>query len=84
MFPALTRRARRRYSAGSGDPRQFVIDCLSEKTVVWVVYPISQIIEIHAPGQAVQIINNDGTLEGGDVLPGFKLAVREIFEQTGG
>jgi Uma2 family endonuclease len=66
------------------DLRRKITNCLSEKTVVWVVYPISQIIEIHAPGQAVQIINNNGTLEGGDVLPGFKLGVQDIFEQAAG
>lgn len=51
-------------------------------TVVWVVYPVSQMIRVHVQGQPVQIINKDGTLDGGDVLPGFLLAVSEIFEDS--
>jgi Uma2 family endonuclease len=64
------------------DLRLKITNCLSVKTVVWVVYPVSQIVEIHAPGRAVKIIHSDGTLEGGEVLPGFKVALRDISEQA--
>jgi hypothetical protein len=34
---------------------------------------------VYAPGQPVKTFGIDDTLDGGDVLPGFALAVREIF-----
>jgi hypothetical protein len=49
--------------------------------VVWVVFPISQRIEIHAPGKAVQQLDSNGTLDDGDILPGFSLALSEIFKR---
>lgn len=53
---------------------------LAVGTMVWVVYPVSQWVEVHRPGKPAQLIGADGTLDGGDVLPGFTLAVRAIFE----
>ncbi len=61
------------------DLRRKITNYLAAQTIVWVVYPVSQFVEIHAPGKPVKIINNDGVIEGGDVLPGFKLALQEIF-----
>jgi Uma2 family endonuclease len=52
---------------------------LAAGTMVWVVYPVSQLVEVHRPGKPVQLIGMEGTLDGGDALPGFTLAVREIF-----
>jgi Uma2 family endonuclease len=51
-------------------------------TVVWVVYPVSQVIRVHVHGQPVRIISKVGTLDGGDMLPGFSLAVSEIFTNS--
>jgi Uma2 family endonuclease len=52
---------------------------LAAGTVVWVAYPETKEIEIYIPGQPYKVVGIDGTLDGGDVLPGFKLAVRDIF-----
>jgi Uma2 family endonuclease len=52
---------------------------LAAGVVVWLVYPETQEVEVYVPGKAVEIIGVDGELDGGDVLPGFKLAVRDIF-----
>jgi Uma2 family endonuclease len=46
---------------------------------VWVVYPDEQQVVVHSPGQPAQIVNIDGVLDGGDVLPGFTLPLRDIF-----
>jgi Uma2 family endonuclease len=55
----------------------------NDGTMVWVVYPETREVEVHAPGQAVQILGIDGTLNGGDILPGFTLTLKDIFpEQT--
>lgn len=54
---------------------------LAAGTVVWVVDPEKQVVEVHAPGQPVQVLDADGTLDGGAVLPGFTLKVSEIFPE---
>ena len=62
--------------------REFAIklsNYLAAGTVVWVVYPDEQQVVIHAPGKPAQIIHSDGMLDGGDILPGFTLSLREIF-----
>ncbi len=53
---------------------------LAAGTVVWVVnVEPEQFVEVYVPGQPVKIVSLDGTLDGGDVLPGFTLAVKDIF-----
>lgn len=52
---------------------------LAAGALVWIIYPEDREVEVYAPGKPVQIFGIDDVLDGGDVLPGFKLAVREIF-----
>jgi Uma2 family endonuclease len=50
--------------------------------LVWAVYPDEQVVHVYRPaedGAHVQVVDINGTLDGGDVLPGFTLAVRDIF-----
>jgi Uma2 family endonuclease len=47
--------------------------------MVWLVFPDDLEVEIYVPDKDVQTVKIDGTLDGGAVLPGFTLAVREIF-----
>ncbi len=51
--------------------------------LVWVIYPTTQSITVYTPqadGTAIyQHLSLDGTLVGGDVLPGFSAEVRKIF-----
>jgi len=56
-----------------------VANYLAAGTVVWVVYPETKEVEVFAPGQPAHILNREGTLEGGELLPGFSLAVSAIF-----
>jgi Uma2 family endonuclease len=56
-----------------------IVNYLAAGTVVWAVYPETKTVEVFVPGQPVKILDEEGTLDGGDVLPGFKLPVREIF-----
>ena len=58
-----------------------VTNYLAAGTVVWVVDPGAKEVEVYRPGQVVQIIAEDGTLDGGELLPGFLLAVNEIFPE---
>lgn len=45
------------------------------------MYPQSQSADVYAPGQSMKTVGIDGVLDGGDVLPGFTLAMRELFEK---
>jgi Uma2 family endonuclease len=48
--------------------------------LVWMVYPERREVEVHRPGQPMTTVGIDGALDGGDVLPGLTIAVRDIFE----
>jgi Uma2 family endonuclease len=45
----------------------------------WEVYPVKQSVDVYAPGQPVHTVGSEGTLDGGSVLPGFSLAVADLF-----
>lgn len=52
---------------------------LAAGVTVWLCDPVEPQVEVHHPSKPVQIVGIDGELDGGDVLPGFKLALRDIF-----
>ncbi len=45
----------------------------------WEIYPDLQRVDVYAPGQPMSTVGTDGTLDGGAVLPGFTLAVKDLF-----
>ncbi len=47
--------------------------------LVWVIDPIKHIVAVYAPNRQPQILKASAQLDGEEVLPGFKLAVAEIF-----
>lgn len=47
--------------------------------LLWEVYWQSQSVDIYASSQEVRVCGIDDTLDGGEVLPGFTVTVREIF-----
>ncbi len=47
--------------------------------LAWVVYGVSGEVAVHTPDGAVVRLSTDDVLNGGDVLPGFRLAVADIF-----
>jgi len=47
-------------------------------TLVWIVYPSTRTVDVHSPSGAITL-EDDDTLGGGDILPGFEIPVREIF-----
>ena len=49
-------------------------------TVLWMGNPETKTIDVCVPGQPVKRLRVGDVLEGGDVLPGFKLEVATIFE----
>lgn len=47
--------------------------------LVWLIYPNYRLVEVYRLDTDVEILGEEETLTGGDVLPGFTLPVREIF-----
>jgi Uma2 family endonuclease len=48
--------------------------------MVWLIYTESRLAEVCTP-DGEHLLNLDQELNGGEILPGFKLAVRDIFPQ---
>ena len=48
----------------------------------WELYPKSQSVDVYAPGQPMLTVGIDDVLDGGDVLPGFKLPVKDLFPEA--
>ena len=49
--------------------------------LVWVVDPASETVLVLAPGQEPRAMSVGETLDGGDVLPGFSMAVADLFAE---
>ena len=56
-----------------------VANYLAAGTVVWYFYPQDKEVYVYEPGQPVKALGIDDMLDGGKVLPGFKLAVKDVF-----
>jgi Uma2 family endonuclease len=51
--------------------------------VVWVVYPNQSKIHVYSsPTQPITVLSKDDVLDGGSILPGFRLALSELFTQA--
>jgi Uma2 family endonuclease len=48
-------------------------------TLLWYVFPDDKQIKVYEQGQPSTTLGIDDVLDGGKVLPGFKLAVKDIF-----
>ena len=63
----------------ASDTHLKVMQLLSAGTrLVWLVYPLTRSVEAHTSDGATTLHESD-TLSGGDVLPGFKIRVGDIF-----
>ena len=49
-------------------------------TCVWVVYPEQAEVYIYSTPKQVQVLGVGQELDGGDLLPGFRLPVAALFE----
>src|SRR5204862_3400091 len=74
LSPTNTRkemaRKRREYFAGGAK-------------LVWEVYPEKRLVHVFTSPREKTTVDEDGTLDGGTVLPGFSLSVREWFDRAG-
>ena len=53
---------------------------LAAGTTVWVVYPDEKAVDIYALNQSVKRLEKEDSLEGGNILPGFKLELKKVFK----
>jgi Uma2 family endonuclease len=61
------------------DLRIKIHNYIAAGTIVWLVLPETKTVEVYKPGQPMKVYRIGDTLDGGDVLPGFTLAVKDIF-----
>jgi Uma2 family endonuclease len=47
--------------------------------IVWLIYPEKRIVEVYQSGNNIDLLVAGDTLSGGEVLPGFNLAVEVLF-----
>jgi Uma2 family endonuclease len=47
--------------------------------LVWIIWPRQRAVSVLRPGQPEMWLTEDGELDGGDVIPGFRLPVASIF-----
>lgn len=47
--------------------------------LVWLIYPPRRIVEVYFADETSELFDKDQVLSGGDVLPGFEMAVSDIF-----
>ena len=50
--------------------------------LVWVVYPRLRLVDVYEPAGLCRVVRFADILDGGDVLPGFKLTIDDIFPKT--
>lgn len=61
------------------DKIQFYL--LTGVRLVWVIDPATSTVMVQTPGEEARILHPGDTLDGGDVLPGFSVAVDDIFAE---
>ena len=54
----------------------------AEVPLVWWVDPRKRTVAVQRAGQAVEELGEAAELDGGEVLPGFRVAVAEIFSEA--
>jgi Uma2 family endonuclease len=47
--------------------------------LTWIVHPDQRMVAVYEPGAVNYLVHDDGELDGGDVLRGFRLAVADLF-----
>lgn len=48
---------------------------------VWVVHPEARSVTVWTPPAEARVVDEDGTLDAGDVVPGFRIEVAELFSR---
>ncbi len=51
--------------------------------LLWVVHSHGRTVTVYAPDRTARVLGNGDTLDGGDVVPGFRLLIQSIFAKGG-
>jgi Uma2 family endonuclease len=51
--------------------------------LVWYTDPRTRTVRVYTSPESVTLLDESGTLDGGDVLPGFSLPIRQWFAEAG-
>lgn len=51
--------------------------------LVWIIYPKTRTIQVYEGLKNIRFLDEKDTLEGGQVLPGFRLPVQDLFALLG-
>jgi len=68
-------------SNDASEMRIKIVNYVRAGTTVWVFDPDKKHVEIYSPHHSPRVIGLDETLDGGNILPGFTLPVRDIFPE---
>jgi Uma2 family endonuclease len=49
--------------------------------LIWVVYPQKELVDVYDSRDRMRVVRREGTLDGGDVIPGFSLPLAELFPE---
>ena len=53
----------------------------ADTRLVWVVYPSAEVVYVYTAPTAIRVVDRSGELDGGTVLPEFRLPLAELFEE---
>lgn len=51
---------------------------------VWLVYPTEKLVYVYESPMRNNVLGLDDAIDGGDLLPGFRLAVADLFDDAAG
>jgi hypothetical protein len=55
---------------------------MSPNRLVWYVYPKTKTVKVFTSPKRSRIVRETDTLDGGEVLPGFTLKLKDLFEEA--
>lgn len=63
------------------DLRFKLVNYLNAGTTLWIVNPPLKTVEVYIPDKPPRVLTVNDTLDGGAVLPGFTLPVKDVFPE---
>lgn len=50
--------------------------------LLWVIDPRRRTVTVYRPGEPESLVTSNGFVDGGDILPGLRISLAEMFEQA--
>jgi Uma2 family endonuclease len=51
----------------------------SGTSLVWIIYPVTQTVNVHTPDKTARTLSAADALDGADTLPGFTVKISDLF-----